>query len=341
MNTPTPIDRVAIVVPVLNEERYIEACLHALLQQAAGIDADVLVFDGGSTDATRQIVARLQASHPRLALHDNPGRLQSAAVNLAARIASPDVTVLVRADAHAGYPPDFVATCVTALRQHDATAVVVPMRTVGVGGMQRAIAAVQNSRLGNGGAAHRVGGKSGFVDHGHHAAFDRAFFQRIGGYDETFSHNEDAEHDERARRAGGRIWMCAEATIDYFPRTRLWPLARQYFKHGSGRAGTMLKHRMRPRPRQMAAPVILIGCIGGLLLEPLQPWLAAGPAGYLLGCLTWGSLAAARARDPWLLAIAPAAMTVHFSWGAGFLSTILAKVRARSGAYASDPARAS
>jgi succinoglycan biosynthesis protein ExoA len=337
LSLPAMTDRVAIVIPVLNEERYIEGCLGALLRQAAEIEADVLVMDGGSTDATREIVTRMQEDHPRLVLHNNPGRLQSAALNLAARIAHPDVTVLIRADAHAGYKPDFVATCVEALRAHDATSVVVPMRTVGGAGMQRAIAAVQNSRLGNGGSAHRVGGKSGFVDHGHHAAFDRAFFLTVGGYDETFSHNEDAEHDERARRAGGRIWMCADATIDYFPRAQLRPLARQYFKHGAGRACTVLKHRMRVRPRQMAAPAVLVGCLGGVALAPLTPWFAAAPIGYALGCFTWGSLAAARSRDPWLLAIAPAAMTVHLSWGAGFLSTVLAALRTRSPVYFAGP----
>jgi succinoglycan biosynthesis protein ExoA len=340
LNAPEIVDRVAIVVPVLNEERYIAGCLATLLRQAEAIDADVLVMDGGSIDATRQIVSGLQEQHKRLFWYDNPGRLQSAAVNLAAKIAAPDVTVLVRADAHAGYRPDFVATCVAALRSHDATAVVVPMRTVGVGGMQRAIAAVQNSRMGNGGSAHRVGGKSGFVDHGHHAAFDRAFFQRIGGYDEMFSHNEDAELDERARRAGGRIWMCADATIDYFPRSRLLPLARQYFKHGAGRAGTLLKHRKRPRPRQMAAPVILAGCVGGAALAPLSPWFATAPVSYAFGCFVWGGVAAARARDPWLVAIAPAAMTVHLSWGAGFLSTVLGALRTRSGRPVAGTVRA-
>ena len=87
--------------------------------------------------------------------------------------------------------------------------------------------------------------------------------------------------------------MCVEATIDYFPRARLWPLARQYFKYGAGRAGTLLKHQVPPRPRQMAAPAILIGCIGGLALEPFLPWFAAAPIGYALGCVGWGSLAAA------------------------------------------------
>ncbi len=64
---------------------------------------------------------------------------------------------------------------------------VVPLRTIGVTPLQRAIAAAQNSRLGNGGSAHRLGGISGYVSHGHHAIFDRREFLRVGGYDESFS----------------------------------------------------------------------------------------------------------------------------------------------------------
>ena len=322
MNEPICIDRVAIVVPVLNEARDIAACLGSLLPQAATLDADVLVIDGGSTDATAAIVTALQKIHPRIKLLDNPRRLQSAAMNLAARAAASDVTVLVRADGHAAYPAECVATCLAALRGHGATSVVVPMRTVGTSGMQRAIAAAQNGRLGNGGSAHRAGGASGFVDHGHHAAFDRAFFRRIGGYDESFAYNEDAEHDERVRRAGGRVWMCAEATIDYFPRSRLRPLAQQYFRHGAGRVRTLLKHHIRPRPRQLAAPVVLVGSVAGIALTPFDAWFAVVPLGYVLACSAWAGVAAIRARDPWLIGMAPAAMTMHLSWAAGFLRTL-------------------
>jgi succinoglycan biosynthesis protein ExoA len=310
-------------VPVLNEERYIAACLTTLLHDAAALDAEILVLDGGSTDRTPAIVAELGAAHRRIRLLQNPVRLQSAAVNLAARVAPGDLTVLVRADAHAAYPPGFIGTCLAALREHGATSVVVPMRTVGTTGMQRAIAALQNSWLGNGGSAHRAGRSSGFVAHGHHAAFDRAFFRRIGGYDETFAHNEDAEHDERSRRAGGRIWMCAEATITYFPRAALGELARQYFAHGTGRARTLVKHRMWPRSRQLAAPVVLAGSLGGIALAPLSAWCAAAPLTYGCACLAWGVVAAVRARDPWLLGIAPAAMTIHFAWAAGFYRALL------------------
>jgi succinoglycan biosynthesis protein ExoA len=317
-------------MPVLNEEAYIAASLSALLPQAEAMDADVVVMDGGSTDATRAIVQGLQLQHTRLSWLANPRRLQAAALNLAAATLPPDITVIIRADAHAGYPADFVRRCVTALREWQATSVVVPMRTLGRSPVQRAIALVQNSRLGNGGAAHRTGARSGFVDHGHHAAFDRAFFRSIGGYDESFSHNEDAELDERARRAGGRIWMCADACIDYFPRSHIWPLARQYFRHGAGRARTLRKHRLRPRPRQLAAPAILLGCAGGIVLAPISPWTLLAPLAYAAGCAGWAMIETILRRDMALLAVAPAAMATHLGWGAGFLSTLAASLRPRS-----------
>ncbi len=109
------------------------------------------------------------------------------------------------------------------------------MATVGKVGFQRAVAAAQNSVLGNGGSAHRRAAVSRYVDHGHHAAFDRAFFLSIGGYNETFSHNEDAEYDHRValgrrQSESGCVAMSCSAT---FPRrTPAGALAKQYFRHG-------------------------------------------------------------------------------------------------------------
>jgi succinoglycan biosynthesis protein ExoA len=313
----------AVVIPVLNESAYIAACLHSLLPQAREAGAVLMVMDGGSTDGTQSIVARLAQDHPELSLLNNPKRIQSAAVNLAAQIAPPSVRLLLRADAHSLYPPNFIATCVAALHANHATSVVVPMHTVGRGGLQNAIATVQASRLGNGGSAHRVGGRSGFVDHGHHALFDREFFLKLGGYDEGFSHNEDAELDRRAIAAGGRVWMCAEAAITYFPRRSLGALARQYCNFGSGRMRMLRRHHLRPKPRQMAAPTILILCVLSLLLLPLSPWFGLFLALYAGSCVLWAVISAVRSRDPWLLGVAPAAMVVHLAWGFGFLREAL------------------
>jgi succinoglycan biosynthesis protein ExoA len=326
-----------IVVPVLNEERFIVACLNSILAQSEAGEFEIVVADGGSTDRTREIVADMRSRHPRITLIDNPRRIQSAAVNLVAKTASSRSHVLVRMDAHAIYPANFLRSCLRALRETGATSVVVPMRTVGYAGFQRAVAAAQNSRLGNGGSAHRAGGASRFVDHGHHAAFDRDFFLSTGGYNESFTHNEDAEFDHRAARAGGRIWLCNEAAITYFPRGNPWRLAKQYFAHGSGRARTLLNHKLRPKPRQAAPVVILLTAVFGVLLAPIHPVFALPLLIYLGICTAWAAAAAYRSRDPWLLAMGAAATIMHLSWAAGFLARCFRHLRAAYDARSASP----
>jgi succinoglycan biosynthesis protein ExoA len=240
-------------------------------------------------------------------------------MNLAARIASPRAGIMLRADGHAMYPADFLKTCVGALLDTGAASVVVPMLTRGSAGFQRAVAAAQNSLLGNGGSAHRRASASHYVEHGHHAAFTRDSFLRVGGYDITFTHNEDAEYDYRITQAGGRIWMCGDAILTYFPRRDPWGLARQYFLHGAGRARTILTHHIRPHLRQILPVGVLFACLGGLALIPLHPAFALVPVLYCLTCVAWGVLEAARRRDPWLLAGGPAAIIMHLSWATGFV----------------------
>jgi chlorobactene glucosyltransferase len=59
----------SIVVPARNEERNIDGCVRSLLGQT-GIDVEVIVVDDGSTDATREILARLAAEFARLRVVD-------------------------------------------------------------------------------------------------------------------------------------------------------------------------------------------------------------------------------------------------------------------------------
>ncbi len=210
-------------------------------------------------------------------------------MNLAGRIASPRATILLRADAHAVYPPDFLADCVNALMKTGAASVVVPMDTVGDIGFQHAVAAAQNSLLGNGGSAHRRASSSHYVEHGHHAAFDRDFFVGIGGYNETFTHNEDAEYDHRVLLAGGRdldVWGRHAELLS----TSAIPgrLAKQYFFHGAGRARTLLAHHIRPRLRQLLPLLILLGSIGALLLAPVHVGFSLIPLAYCLICIGCG-----------------------------------------------------
>ncbi|MEL7048523.1 MAG: glycosyltransferase [Pseudomonadota bacterium] len=88
---------VTIVMPALNEERYIRDAILSVLPDPNDIDCELLVMDGGSTDGTCALVQKMHETDPRIRLLHNPKKVQSAAVNLAARKADPRARCLVRA----------------------------------------------------------------------------------------------------------------------------------------------------------------------------------------------------------------------------------------------------
>jgi succinoglycan biosynthesis protein ExoA len=322
MNQPSRGDTpfITIIMPALNEARHIAAAIGSLVPPADDEHCEIIVVDGCSTDETAQIVQRLGAHDKRIRLIDNPQRIQSAGVNRAARCADARARYLVRADCHALYPPGFARRVAETLMRTGAASVVVPMLSRGNAAVQRGIAAAQNSRLGNGGAAHRGAGVSGFVDHGHHAGFDARVFRALGGYDEGFSHNEDAEYDRRVVLSGGRIYLDQTLRIIYWPRADLASLARQYWNFGKGRARTLRKHAMAPKPRQLAPVGVLAALSGAVILAPVFPAALVIPALYAGACLGWGGLLALRERDPGVAFSGPAAMIMHLAWACGFVT---------------------
>ena len=320
-----PLPFVTIAVPTLNERGHIRAVLEELLASTEGFPHEIVVADGGSTDGTTHVVRSFAESNPSVRLVGNPLRIQSAGVNLVAGIADPRSEILIKADAHCAYPKDFVAKLVSAMVANKAQSVVVPMFTVAEGdGFQAAVARAQNSLFGNGGSAHRdSSGQSGWVDHGHHAAFDLPFFKSIGGYDETFAVNEDAEYDMRVHKAGGRVWMARGAEINYFPRKSPGQLARQYFRYGFGRAKMAVKHSARPRARQLAPLAIFVSNALSVAGVPFCGLRSLAPlVGYAALC---GIYAAVISKGDGRHAYRKADVAIAFSimhnvWGAGFVT---------------------
>jgi succinoglycan biosynthesis protein ExoA len=313
-----------VIIPTLNEIVHIEGLLDQFLAEPETAVGEILVADGGSTDGTREAVERVAATTDRVRLIDNADRIQAAGVNRAVAAANRRFETIVRVDAHALYPQDYVAKLLAALAETGADSVVVRLDTVGRDCFQRAVAAAQNSKVGTGGSAHRMGLVSGFVDHGHHAAFRRESFERAGGYDTNFVANEDAELDARIRAGGGRIWLDVAIPVTYFPRSTIRGLAKQYFRYGTGRAQTYFKHGERLRLRQMMPPVALVAVALGLLLAPVLPIALLMPIGYASALIAATLALAVEANSGCVLLAAPALATMHFAWGAGFLSHIIA-----------------
>jgi succinoglycan biosynthesis protein ExoA len=142
-----------------------------------------------------------------------------------------------------------------------------------------------------------------------------AAFQAVGGYDETFSHNEDAELDIRLGRDGCRIWLTTEVAIVYFPRNSARALFRQYRNYGAGRARTVRLHRTPLKVRQLL-PLSVAPAAALALVAPFA-WPLALPAAAWAGlCLAYGVLIA---KDRCSALAGWPAMIMHLGWSVGFL----------------------
>lgn len=312
-----PDPQVLIVIPTLNEAAHIEGVLDFAVAFAERADGLVVVADGGSRDATCDIVRRRAADHRRIRLLHNPRRLQAAAVNLAVDRFGRGAEWLLRLDAHSAYPADYGDVLLDEARRTGAASVVVSMHAEGQRFLQRIIADAQNSPLGNGGSAHRLAGGDAWVDHGHHALMQVAAFREVGGYDESFSHNEDAELDRRLSAAGHRIWLTSRTRLTYFPRQSIRALMRQYYNFGRGRARNLIKHNARPAARQALAAMLAPAAA----LAPLAPFsvvFVLPSVLWLLACLAGGVVISMQTKRPDGLLAGLIAGTMHMAWSAGF-----------------------
>ncbi|MET0219399.1 MAG: glycosyltransferase family 2 protein [Tardiphaga sp.] len=311
-----------VVIPCLNEERYIENTLTRFMAEPREAVRKIVVADGGSTDRTLAIVAACAERDDRIAILDNERRIQSSGVNRAVERYGDLAPYLIRVDAHAGYPEAYCATLLRAQAESGAQSVVVSMIAQGTTCFQTAAAAAQNSRLGNGGSAHRTAAVGRFVDHGHHALMEVTAFRTVGGYDEAFSHNEDAELDARLSAAGARIYLCAGADITYYPRKDPVSLFKQYRNFGRGRAMNILKHRSRPKLRQLI-PVAVGPALCLAVLSPLSPVFAFPALCWAAASLALGLVEGVRRRNLCAAAAGCAAMLMHLGFSTGFIVEML------------------
>lgn len=313
---------VLVVIPCLNEEQHIASVVAKLAAEADRVDLKIVIADGGSTDQTRPIVQALARSNPRIRLLENAKRIQGAGINSAVWTYGDRARFLIRVDAHASYPDRYCESLLIAQARTSADSVVVSMRTEGSTCFQRAAAAAQNSILGNGGSAHRNKTADRWVDHGHHALMTVDAFRAIGGYDETFSHNEDAELDNRLVEGGFRIYLTGEAQVTYYPRGTVAGLFRQYFNIGRGRARNFLKHGKNTKLRHLVlAAVAPALCL--IVLSPLAGIFALPALAWASLCIGCGIVLGFRLRDACAAAAGVAAMAMQAGWSFGFFRGLI------------------
>lgn len=320
--------KVSAIIPCRNEDRYIKTCLDSLAAQTYPREKmEILVVDGMSGDNTRQIVRAYEEGHSYVKMLDNPRRIIPVAMNIGIKNAKGDV--VMKMDAHASYPKEYVSKCVRALRQYGADNVGgILITKPGRDTLQaHAIALCLSHWFGVGSSPFRR--ESNLknpreVDTVAFGCYKREVFDKIGLYNENLVRSSDMELNIRLKNAGGKILLVPNITAYYYADPTLAAFWNHNVRDGIW-ATYPLKftpHLLRPRhliPFVFVSFLLLLLFLS-LFFRSLFYLLFIFLAAYLIILLIASSFIATREKDMRYLLIMPIAFAVrHFGYGIGSL----------------------
>ena len=310
-----------VLVPVLDEEKVIRDTAEAMRAQTLTDPVRFVFLDGGSSDATREILEELAREDERLLVLDNPDRFIPHALNRG--LAATESEFVARMDAHTSYPPEYLANGLERLRRGGVDQVSGPALAMGANRGSELVARALSSRLGVGGGA----------------SFRRARSEEEWEVESGASPAcGGAETTRTARRLGRRLAgqpgrravssnpapeagaSCrADMAGAYIPRDTIPRLASQYWRYGQYRVKTSVRHPHSMRISHIVPPALLVA-LAASVLAPRRPRMEARTlSGAYLASVALESRRLARHGDPREAAqLAVVFATLHLTWGAGF-----------------------
>lgn len=323
--TQSNTNLVAIIIPTLNEERFISRCLGSVLAQTYPVELmDILVIDGGSRDRTREIVRAMQTTHANIRLMDNPRRIQSAAFNIG--VQQSDSPYIIRMDAHATYEAHYVEQCVSLLAAHPEYGNVggawdvVPQDSSLIA---RANALLNSLKFGIGGAAFRVGATAGAVDTVPFGAFRRTVLEQVGSMREDLARGEDNEFNARIRQAGYTIWFTPAIRSNYYARATWRSSCKQMFDNGVSIGRLIYVDPRAIGLRHLVPLVFVLAILFALILSLFAIYglylLIAILSAYAVAAMAATILACVKNSWKYVFILPPLFFSVHVSYGVGTL----------------------
>ena len=316
---------ISVVVPLLNEEPYVERLTRSLLDQDySAARYEIIMADGGSTDRTVEVLDKLNTDG-RIRVIENLGRTAPAALNVA--IAEARGEIITRVDAHSHVARDYLRRIADVMTETGESVVGGPVLMDADTPFRKALVEALYSRVGVGSVPYRTLRQRAFVETLQTGSFRREVLERVGPFDESLAVVEDLDMNTRIRKAGYRLVLDPSIRFWYFPRPSLRALWKQIFTVGRVKVWILGKHPDIFKVKYVLPSLAVLALAASAVVSILGSVIGSRMLGSLGGLVIVGYVATvvlfALSRVPKLgvgalrlLAILP---TLHVGYGLGFL----------------------
>ncbi|MCK5306112.1 MAG: glycosyltransferase family 2 protein [Candidatus Omnitrophica bacterium] len=319
------IVNVSIIMPCYNEVQHIAKCMESIVANDFPKNKlEVLIYDGGSTDSTLNILKEYTQKYSFIHVKSNNRKIQAAAMNLGIKEAQGDI--VIRMDAHTVYEKDYISQAVKLLNETSAVNVGGPQAGQGNSYFTNSLVMALSNAFISGNAVYRSDKNvQQYVDTVYLGAWHKKDLEAIGGFDESFMVNEDYELNYRLRKKSGQILFSPKIKSTYYARSSLFKLIKQYFRYGFWKAKTLKKHPASLKIRQMAAPLFILTLFFSIAFTFCQNyyllWLLSGCYVIVFVLLSRSSLNMKNIK--YVPAVFFIALFIHLSWGVGFFAGLI------------------
>ncbi len=227
---------ITVGIITLNESKAIDGLLNDLLAQDYDKKQIELIFaDGLSQDDTKEKLLTFATQNKEkffdIKIFDNNKIIQAAGWNVV--ITNSMGEAIIRVDAHANIPRDFVRMNVEVLNSGEDVCGGRIIKVASTNDLNaKLLLMAENSIFGSSPAKYRRSDKKEYVKSVAQACYKKEVFEKVGLFDEGLLRSEDTDMHYRIREAGYKILMSDMIHSEYYARNTLGRMCKQKYLTG-------------------------------------------------------------------------------------------------------------
>ena len=228
-------ETISVCIIAYNEEKYLPNLFNDIIRQDYTHSMiEVVLVNCMSTDCTEEIMYSFMRGNKdfhSVKVLNNSKKIQAAGWNIALKAALGDV--VVRIDAHAKLPPNFVTNVMKTI--HSGELVVGGVRPCIIESKTnwaRVLLETENSLFGSSPNKVRRSFRKAYVKTMFHPAYSREVITKVGLFNENLFRTEDNEYHYRIRQAGFKLCYNPEIISYQYSRPSLRKMVIQKFQNG-------------------------------------------------------------------------------------------------------------